>query len=122
MADLSVDTVARGIGIGSLSFGLLATVAPGALRTAYGDSSPGGGALDYFGRTWGTRTAVLGALSLMASSGEERRRIARLAASMTAIDSLSAFRATGMPGVTRAMAGLTSAGFAGASMYVAMNS
>lgn len=122
MEELSVDTVGRAIGIGSLGFGALATVAPGALRRAYGDSEPGGGALDYFGRTWGTRTAVLGALTLMASSDDERRRIAWLAAGMNAVDSLSAFRAKGMPGATRVMAGLTSAGFAAGAAYVAMNS
>ena len=117
----SVDKVAQAIGMGSLGFGLLATAAPGALRRAYGDKSSGG-SLDYFGRMWGTRTAVLGALTLMAGSDEERRRIATLAAAMNAVDSLAAFRAKGVPGATRVMAGLTSAGFAGAAAYVATNS
>ena len=38
------------------------------------------------------------------------------------IDSLAAFRAKGRPGATRTMAGLTSAGFAGAAAYVVTNS
>jgi hypothetical protein len=87
----------------------------------YGDKSSGA-SLDYFGRMWGSRTAVLGALTLLASSDEERRRIAMLGAGMNAVDSLAAFRAQGVPAATRVMAGLTSAGFAGAAAYVAMNS
>jgi hypothetical protein len=121
MADQRLDTIARGIGVASLAFGALATVAPGALRRAYGDSTGGGGSLDYFGRTWGTRTAVLGALTLTASSDEERRRICTLAAGMDAVDSLAAFGAGGMPARTRTMAGLTSAAFGVAAGYVAMN-
>lgn len=121
MGDQDIDTVRTAIGAGSLGFGVLASLSPSLLRRAYGDSASSGGALDYFGRTWGTRTAVLGALTLTASSPEERRRLAGLAAAMNALDSLAAFGARGMPGRTRVMAGLTSAGFAAASGYVAMN-
>jgi hypothetical protein len=117
----TMDKTGQVIGWGSLGFGLLGAVAPGALRAAYGDRASGGGSLDYFSRTWGTRTAVLGALTLMAASDEERKRIAALAAVMNAVDSLVAFREDGMPAGTRAMAGLTSAGFSAASAYVAMN-
>ena len=115
------ERLARAIGWGSLGFGVVGTVAPGALRSAYGDSVSSGSALDYFGRTWGTRTAVLGALTLMASSDEELKRIATLAAAMNAVDSITAFRADGLPSVTRNMAGLTSAAFSAMSAYVAMN-
>lgn len=121
MADQTVDTVTKAIGAGSVAFGVLATLAPGALRAAYGDSASSGGSLDYFGRAWGTRTVVLGVLTLSAGSDVERKRIAALAAGMNAVDSISAFRATGMPATTRALAGLTSAGFAVAAGYVAMN-
>jgi hypothetical protein len=117
----NVDTIGKAIGAGSLGFGVLATLAPGALRKAYGDGSSSGGSLDYFGRTWGTRTAVLGALTLSAGSDSERKRIATFAAAMNAVDSIAAFRADGMPAATRAMAGLTSAGFAVACAYVAKN-
>ena len=121
MSNDTVDTVTKAIGLGSVGFGVMATLAPGALRTAYGDSTSSGGSLDYFGRTWGTRTAVLGALTLMASSDDERKRIAGLAAGMNALDAIAAFRAEGMPTLTRTMAGLKSAGFAVAGAYVAMN-
>ena len=121
MTGATADTISKGIGLGSVGFGVIATLAPGALRAAYGDRGSSGGSLDYFGRTWGTRTAVLGALTLMASSDEERKRIAMLAAGMNAVDSIAAFRSDGMPASTRSMAGLTSAGFAAAAAYVAMN-
>jgi hypothetical protein len=121
MADQTLDTMTKAIGAASLGFGALAIVAPGALRKAYGDSTQGGGSLDYFGRTWGTRTAVLGTLTLMASSDAERKRISALAAAMNVLDSVAAFRATGMPTTTRTMAGLTSAGFGAAAGYLAMN-
>ena len=121
MADQTVEAGSKGIGAGSVGFGVVATLAPGALRRAYGDSASSGGSLDYFGRAWGTRTAVLGALTLMASSDAERKRIAGLAAGMNAVDAVAAFRADGMPASTRTMAGLTSAGFAVAAAYVAMN-
>ena len=121
MATQNIDSVRTAIGAGSLGFGVLATLSPKVLRRAYGDSSSNGGALDYFGRTWGTRTAVLGALTLLASSDEEVARLSALAAAMNAADSLAAFSARGMPGRTRVMAGLTSAGFAVASGYVAAN-
>ena len=117
----TTDRTAQAIGWGSLAFGVMGTFAPGALRSAYGDKVSSGGSLDYFGRTWGTRTAVLGALTLMASSDEERKRIAALAAAMNAVDSLSAFREDRLPSVTRNMAGLTSAGFCAMAAYVAMN-
>jgi uncharacterized membrane protein (UPF0136 family) len=121
MGTQNIDSVRTAIGAGSLGFGVLATLSPKVLRRAYGDSTSSGGALDYFGRTWGTRTAVLGALTLMASSDAERTRIAGLAAAMNAADSLAAFSARDMPGRTRVMAGLTSAGFAAAAGYVALN-
>jgi hypothetical protein len=122
MADQTVDTLTKAIGAGSLAFGVLGTFAPGALRAAYGDGGSSGGSLDYFGRTWGTRTAVLGALTLSAGSDHERKRLAALGAGMNAVDSISAFRGQGMPAATRMMAGLTSAAFAVASAYVAVNS
>ena len=121
MGTQNIDSVSTAIGAGSLGFGVLATVSPKVLRRAYGDATSSGGALDYFGRAWGTRTAVLGALMLMASSDDERRRLAGLAAAMNAIDSVAAFGARDMAGTTRVMAGLTSAGFAAAAGYVATN-
>lgn len=122
MADQTVDAATRAVGMGSLAFGTLATLRPSALRHAYGDTTISSGSLDYFGRTWGSRTAVLGALTLMAASDAERKRIATLAAAMNAVDTLSGLRATDMAARPRVMAALTAAAFAVASGYVAVNS
>lgn len=115
----STDPIARAMGAGSLGFGVLAMLAPGALRRTYGDKASSGGALDYFGRTWGTRTAVLGALVLTAKTDDEKKRLAFLTAAMNTVDAVSAFRGQDMPASTKMMAGLTSAGFAAASGYIA---
>lgn len=121
MTDTTVDTLAKAIGAGSLAFGVLATVSPTVLRRSYGDRRSTGGALNYFGRTWGTRTAAFGALTLAAGSDGERERIAMAAAAMNSLDALAAWGATGMPVATRVMAGFTSAAFAAGSAYVAAN-
>lgn len=117
--DSTTDTLAKVIGGSSIGFGVMATLAPGVLRKIYGSSAQGA-ELDYFGRMWGTRTTVLGALTLT-SSGAERQRLAGMAAAMNAVDSLAAFSASGAPGKTRVMAGLTSGTFAVAAGYLAAN-
>jgi hypothetical protein len=119
MADQALNTVNRAIGMASLGFGAFAAAAPSAFRQVYGDTTDASGSLDYFGRTWGTRTATLGALILMASSDAERKRIATLSAAMNAVDFLAAFGARDVPTGTRRLAALTSASFAVASGYVA---
>ena len=118
MADQTL-AVSRAIGMASLGFGALATVAPGAFRQAYGDTTDASGSLDYFGRTWGTRSTAIGVLTLMASSDAERKRIATVTAAMNAVDSLAAFQARDVPTRTRTLAALTTATFAIASGYVA---
>jgi hypothetical protein len=117
----NVDTVVKAVGAGSLAFGVVGTLVPGTLRRTYGDGASSGASLDYFGRTWGTRTAVLGALALMASSAEERKRIATLAAAMNAVDALVALSADGLPRTTRVMAALSSGAFSVAAGYAAAN-
>ena len=119
MTDSTSETIARATGLGSLGFGVVAMLAPGALRRTYGDKASSGGALDYFGRTWGTRTAVLGALVLTAKTDDEKKRLASMSAVMNAVDAISAFRGQDMPASTKMMAGLTSAGFAASSAYIA---
>jgi hypothetical protein len=119
MTTSDVDTVFKAVGAGSVAFGVVGTVAPGLLRRTYGDRASTGGSLDYFGRTWGTRTAVLGALTLMASSDAERKRIASLAAAMNAMDALVALGTDGLPRTTRWMAALSSAAFSVAAGYAA---
>jgi hypothetical protein len=120
MATKNVDSVFRAVGAGSLAFGVVGTVAPGTLRRTYGDKASSGGSLEYFNRTWGTRTAVLGALALMATSDPERKRMAQLAAGMNALDTLVAL-GSDIPRTTRWMAALSSAAFSVAAGYAAAN-
>ena len=68
MSTQNIDSVRKAIGVGSLGFGVVAMLTPRTLCRAYGDSTSSGGALDYFGRTWGSRTAVIGSLTRVASS------------------------------------------------------
>ncbi len=119
MATSNVDSIVKAVGAGSVGFGVFALAAPGAFRRTYGDRSSGS-SLDYFGRTWGTRTVVLGALILMASSDEERKRISSVASAMNAVDALVAFR-TDLPRSTRYAAALSSGAFSAAGAYAASN-
>lgn len=121
MADTSVDTVNKVLGYGALGFGVAGILAPTALRRAYGMTADGP-ELTYLGRMWGTRSAVLGVLSLSAGSDEERRRIAMVAIGMNVLDSMTAATTEGLSGGTRLMGALTSAGFAVAGAYSVMNS
>jgi hypothetical protein len=121
MADTSVDTVNKVLGYGALGFGLAGIVAPRALRRAYGMTADGP-ELTYLGRMWGTRTAVVGVLSLMASTDEERRRTTMVAIGMNLLDSMTAATTDGLPAATRVMGALTSAGFGAAGVYSVMNS
>jgi hypothetical protein len=121
MADTSVDTVNKVLGFGALGFGIAGLLAPTALRRSYGMSADGP-ELTYIGRMWGTRMVVLGALSMAASTDEERKRIGMLAVGMNAMDALTAATTDGLPATTRVMGSLTSAGFAAAGVYALMNS
>jgi hypothetical protein len=121
MADTSADSINKALGLGALGFGIAGIVAPTALRRSYGMSADGP-ELTYIGRMWGTRMAVLGALSISAATAEDRKRMAMLAIGMNVVDALTAARTDGLPTVTRAMGTLTSAGFAAAGVYAVMNS
>jgi hypothetical protein len=116
----SVDNTLRLIGVGSLGFGAAALVAPGVLNKAYGidEESP---ALSYLDRMWGSRTALLGALSLTAGP-EERKRLALGGAVLNTVDTISVLATPGLSGRTKVMAGLTTAAFAAAAAYVATSS
>jgi hypothetical protein len=121
MSDAMVDTVNKVLAYGALGFGVAGVLAPTALRKSYGMSVEGP-ELTYLGRMWGTRNVVLGALSLGASTEEERKRYAMVTIGMNVLDSLTAATTDGLPGSTRVMGALTSAGFAAAGVYVVSNS
>jgi hypothetical protein len=115
----NVDSLRTFIGVGSLGFGALALLSPGTLNKVYGmdDDSP---SLAYLGRMWGSRTALLGALTLTAGA-EEQQRLALGGAALNSVDTLSVLATSGLSGRTRVMAGLTTAAFAAAAAYVAAN-
>ena len=121
MTTQTVDTVNKVLGFGALGFGLAGMLAPAALRRSYGMTADSP-ELTYLGRMWGTRTAMVGALSLAAGTDEERKRITALAVAMNAFDSLTAASTAGLPPTTRAMGAMTSAGFAAAGAYSLMSS
>lgn len=118
MADQSVsaDQINQLLAYGALGFGVAGVVTPGALHSTYGISTDSG-ALTYFGRMWGTRTAVIGALALAADSAEDQRRVATLAMGMNAVDALVAATTRSLPRRTRVMGALTSGGFAAVAAY-----
>ncbi len=116
----NVDNLRTFVGVGSLGFGALAILSPGTLNKMYGMDDDSA-ALAYLGRMWGTRTALLGALTLTAGP-EEQRRLALGGTALNALDTLSALATPGLSGRTRAMASLTTAVFAAAAAYVAANS
>jgi len=118
MSDQSTaDTLRTAIGAGSLGFGLVAILAPATLAKTYGMNGDSAD-MHYMGRAWGSRTALLGALSLTAGP-EEQQRLAVGAAALNAVDTLAVLATSGLPARTKAMASLTSAAFCAASVYVA---
>jgi hypothetical protein len=114
----SADTVRTAIGASSLGFGALAVVAPLALAKVFGMGSQPTPDSYYLGRTWGSRTALLGVLSLTAGP-EESRRLAVGAAALNALDAAVALTTAGFSMRTRVAAGLTSASYCAAAVYVA---
>ncbi len=119
-SDESIEQVNRAMAYGALGFGVAAIVAPRGLRRLYGmdaDSSE----LTYFGRMWGTRTAVIGALAMAAADADDdmQRRLATLSAGMNGLDALTAATTRGLPARARVMGAVTSGAFAVAAAYAA---
>lgn len=113
---VSADQIHQFLAYGALGFGVAGILAPGALRHTYGmdtDSAE----LAYFGRMWGSRTAVIGVLALAADSAESRRLVATLAMGSNAADAVVAATTKGLPRRTRVLGALTSGAFAGAAAY-----
>lgn len=118
--DISAEQVTTFLGAASLGFGAAGMLAPTMLRRVYGvpGSEDGRNAgLVYLGRMWGSRTAVIGALALAASTKEDRKRVLTLAAGMNAFDAVVAATARSLPPRPRVMGALTSGFFAAASAY-----
>ena len=116
MAAQTMDAVDKLLGYGALGFGIAGILAPTTLRRAYGMTAEGP-ELTYLGRMWGTRTAMVGMLSLAASTDEDRKRITTMAVAMNTLDALTAATTDGLPSTTRSLGTLTSAFFAAAGAY-----
>lgn len=119
MADSGVDEAHKVTAGLALAFGAAGVLAPRALTSTYGlhDDSPD---YRYLARMWGARNAAIGVLSLTAE-GDAKRLVCGVTAAMGAVDTFVVLTTRGLSARTKAMAGLTSAGIAGANAYVALN-
>lgn len=111
----SADDIRKAVGVGSIAFGALATLAPRLFLGLYG--VPDEAHLRLMTRLWGTRTAVLGALVFTVQGTESRQRLMSMSAAMNSADAVMVAAAGGVPARTRVLGSLTSAGFAGALGY-----
>lgn len=114
MADTA--DIEKAIGAGSVGFGVLAALAPGAFLGLYG--VPSDANVRTMTRLWGTRTAVLGALTFTVQGDQDRRTLMTMAAAMNAADAAIVASSGGVSARARFLGSLTSAGFAGAIAYV----
>lgn len=110
-AQTSTDSIVKAIGAAAVGFGAAGTLAPGLLTSIYGMKEKGGD-FGFMSRMWGTRTAVLGAITLATPAGPLRRQTTMMAVAMNAVDSLVAFSGRDLSTRTRLLAGLTSGAFA----------
>jgi Domain of unknown function (DUF4267) len=108
------DDIRTSVGYASLGFGAIAVLAPRLFLGLYG--VPHDSSVRLMTRMWGTRTAVLGALSLALGDPEDRRRLMTAAAAMDAVDTLL-IAASPVPARARAMGAATTAAFGGAIAY-----
>lgn len=104
----------KAVGYGALGFGALAVLAPRLFLGIYG--IPDENNVRLMTRVWGTRTTVLGALTLMLRDAGDRRTLMTAAAAMEAIDTLL-ISTSHAPTRARVMGAATTAGFATATAY-----
>lgn len=116
----TVETLRKATAGGALAFGALAMFAPGALQRMYGLPDPSPEAR-FLGREWGSRTALIGALSLAAAPGPARRSMALGSLALNGADTMISLTAPGLPLRTRLMGAATSAGFGAAAAYLIIN-
>jgi hypothetical protein len=113
---VAAEDIEKAVGLGSVGFGAVATLAPGMFLGMYG--LPAEPNLRAMTRLWGTRTAVLGALVFTLEGTENKRSLMTMAAGMNAVDALVVASAGGVSVRTRVLGSLTSAGFAGVLAYM----
>jgi hypothetical protein len=113
---VAAEDIEKAVGVGSVTFGAVAVLAPRAFLGMYG--LPDEANVRTMTRLWGTRTAVLGSLVFTLEGTQNKRSLMTMAAAMNAVDALVVASAGGVPVRTRVLGSLTSAGFAGVLAYM----
>jgi hypothetical protein len=108
------DDIRRTVGLGAIGFGLLAALTPRLFLGLYG--MPDEGNVRLMTRVWGTRTTVVGALTLMLRDAEDRRTLMTAAAANEAMDTLLVATSRA-PVRARVLGATTTAAFAAATAY-----
>jgi hypothetical protein len=108
------DDIRRAAGYGAIGFGVLATFSPRAFLRLYG--MPDEANVRLMTRVWGTRTTVVGALSLLLRDPDDRRALMTAAAVNEGLDTLL-IAASDAPARARVLGAATTAGFAAATVY-----
>ena len=108
------EDVRKAVGLGAIGFGVLAVAAPRVFLGIYG--IPDEANVRLMTRVWGTRTTVLGALSLVLRDADDRRTLMTAAAAMEAADTLL-IATSHAPARARMMGAATTGGFAAATAY-----
>jgi hypothetical protein len=106
--------IRKAVGYGALGFGALAVLSPRLFLGIYG--MPDESNVRLMTRVWGTRTTVLGALTLMLGDTAGRRTLMTAAAANEALDTLL-IATSHAPTRARVMGATTTAGFAVATAY-----
>lgn len=108
------DNVRRVVGWGAIGFGVLAIVSPRLFLGLYGMRDEANVRL--MTRVWGTRTTVVGALSILVREPDDRRSLMFAAAVNEGLDALL-IATSRTPTRTRVLGAATTAGFAAATAY-----
>jgi Domain of unknown function (DUF4267) len=106
--------IRKAAGCGAIGFGVLAIASPGLFLGLYGMPDEANARL--MTRVWGTRTTVVGALSLLLRNPDDRRTLMTATAVNEALDTLL-IATSHAPTRARVLGAATTAGFAAATTY-----
>ena len=118
MARTADEMLFRSTTLLGTAFGVAGVLAPDALGDLYGidDHSPDN---RFMTRLWGGRTALVGALTLLATPGRDRRNLLVALAAQDVLDTVSALTTHGLSNRARNGAAATTAAFAAVTAYLA---
>jgi hypothetical protein len=117
MADKKdLETIYQGLSYGGIAFGALAVLAPGVFTAIYG--LKGDGNLRAMVRLWGTRNALLGALTITTKDPQVRRQLVTGVVGMTFADAaLTLTSGSDVSPRGRVLGAATSAAFGAGGSY-----